>query len=928
MATEATTSGAQTGPWGAYGPYRPTGVLGEGGMGIVYLAEQVEPVRRRVALKVMKQAAAGSLMARFEAERQVLALLDHPHIAKLHDAGQTSDGRPWFAMEYVAGVPITDYCDTNLLGCNERLQLFQQVCLAVEHAHEKGIVHRDLKPSNILVTKTAGVAMPKVIDFGVAKAVNARLTERTLFTEMGMLIGTPEYMSPEQAAGAVEVDSATDIYALGVLLYELLVGAPPFDSKMLRRAGYDAICRIIRETDPPRPSVRLESLGETAGEVARRRGGSVAALMRTLHGDLEWITMKALEKEQVRRYASASDFAADLERHLQDQPVMARAPAASYRLRKFVRRRRLEVIAAAAVVVAIACSLFALRRSTAPSGPTTISQHKIQFSVDGIFGSYHTDGRRVIYWKAATRELVYSDVSRQSARVIYHGNAGGPAEFVPSRDFSAVAMVFGSTSSRPAFVAVVRTDGAGYREFLRTDDQGAEFGGLNWSWDARSLLVYRRTGAVRHLLWLSATTGESRELAVWSGITLPRAVFSPDGRFIAHQDLKIGSGQTTARLLVVPSQGGEARVVYEEPLGNSSFTFRLFDWTANGRYLVISSTRTMRAALYLVPVSDGQPDGTPVFVRYGRFEYGYITRAGALIYQLPKSGGLWPMSIVALDANGRPGAWRSLDGASQNDIAPAPHWSPDGNQIVYIARDPDVGVTGNAVVRARNLSTGEDREVYRTAGNIRCIWAARPSRILCGQILKGTEILGIDPGSGQIEHLGSLTEPAVLDRASSDGRALYLTRIRFDGQQSFCRWNISTRRESILAQYRGERQVPFLVSPDERWLVAHDEHDIRVRPIAGGEWKSLISVDTRRVAVTPDGKWVYYSGPIATGRMALFRASMAGGPPERLGDSPGTTLGNLDISPDARQIVGSSLDLINGLEVWSLENFVPSDERK
>src|SRR5438552_2398693 len=235
---------------GAYGPYRTVGVLGEGGMGIVYLAEQTEPVRRRVALKVIKDAA-GSLIARFESERQALALLDHPNIARLYDAGETADGRPWFAMEYVPGLPITDYCDNNQLGCRERLALFQQVCRAVEHAHEKGIIHRDLKPSNILVAKIDGAAVPKVIDFGVAKAVNLRLTERTLFTEMGMLIGTPEYMSPEQA-GVAEVGSTTDIYSLGVVLYELLVGATPFDSKALRRAGYNEICRIIRETDPPR----------------------------------------------------------------------------------------------------------------------------------------------------------------------------------------------------------------------------------------------------------------------------------------------------------------------------------------------------------------------------------------------------------------------------------------------------------------------------------------------------------------------------------------------------------------------------------------------------------------------------------------------------------------------------------------------------
>src|SRR5437588_5770604 len=380
---------------GVFGPYRTIGVLGEGGMGIVYLAEQTEPIRRRVALKVIKHASADSLVARFESERQALALLDHPNIAKLYDAGETTDGRPWFAMEYVPGLPITDYCDAKQLGCRDRLVLFQQVCRAVEHAHAKGIIHRDLKPSNILVAKTDGVATPKIIDFGVAKAINLRLTERTLFTEMGMLIGTPQYMSPEQA-GEAEIDGTTDIYSLGVVLYELLVGATPFDSKALRRAGYNEICRIIRETDPPRPTARLHSLGDTASEVARRRGGSVAALVRTLHGDSEWITMKALEKEPARRYASPGEFAADVGRHVSDQPVKARAPSAGYRLRKFVRRRRLELTAAAGLLLAIVVGVAALWRTGQPPGPVTMTQHRIELPGTS-YNMSETDGRHVVY---------------------------------------------------------------------------------------------------------------------------------------------------------------------------------------------------------------------------------------------------------------------------------------------------------------------------------------------------------------------------------------------------------------------------------------------------------------------------------------------------------------------------------------------------
>lgn len=339
-----------------FGPYHTIGVLGEGGMGIVYLAEQREPVRRRVALKVLKSGDLGStVLARFESESQALALMDHPNIARIFDAGTTSGGRPYFAMEYVPGIPITDYCDRNLLGFQERLALFQQVCHAVQHAHQKGIVHRDIKPSNVLVMLQDGKPVPKVIDFGVAKALNQRLVEKTLFTEIGMLIGTPEYMSPEQAdLTGLDIDSTTDIYSLGVLLYELLVGALPFDSKTLRKAGYAEIQRIIRETEPPRPSTRLSSMGgEVAQEIARQRHSDVHGLTRLLRGDLEWITMKALEKDRTRRYASASEFAADIARHVANEPVVAGPPGIGYRTQKFVRRNHGLVLAGAAVAVAL-----------------------------------------------------------------------------------------------------------------------------------------------------------------------------------------------------------------------------------------------------------------------------------------------------------------------------------------------------------------------------------------------------------------------------------------------------------------------------------------------------------------------------------------------------------------------------------------------
>ncbi len=328
------------------GPYKLLQLIGEGGMGAVYMAEQSHPVRRKVALKVIKLGMdSRQVIARFEAERQALAMMDHPNIARVLDAGATETGRPYFVMELVRGVPITEYADTNKLPPVERLELFIAVCRGVQHAHQKGVIHRDLKPANVLVTLHDGTPVPKIIDFGIAKAVSNRLTDKTLFTECRQFVGTPQYMSPEQAEmSGLDIDTRTDIYSLGVLLFEMMTGGTPFSREELSSAGLGEIQKIIREKDPPLMSTRISSLGDRGAEVAKRRGLEGGHLSRIMRGDLDWIVNKSLAKDRTKRYETASELAADVIRHLEHQPVLAKSPGISDKVVKFFRRNRAAVL--------------------------------------------------------------------------------------------------------------------------------------------------------------------------------------------------------------------------------------------------------------------------------------------------------------------------------------------------------------------------------------------------------------------------------------------------------------------------------------------------------------------------------------------------------------------------------------------------------
>jgi eukaryotic-like serine/threonine-protein kinase len=359
-----------------FGRYHILRVLGEGGMVTVYLAEQREPIRRHVALKVVKLGMDTSqVLARFAHERQALAVMDHPNIARIFDAGATSKGRPYFVMEYIEGVAITQYCDARRMTITERLELFLAVCHAVQHAHQKGLIHRDLKPSNVLVMEQDGRAIPKVIDFGIAKATDQWAVENTLLTQFGQMVGTPEYASPEQAEVMTgDVNETSDVYSLGVLLYELLIGTVPFDADRLRRAGFAEMLRIVREEETPSLSRRLTEMGTAANDVAAHRQTDASSLRRAVSGALNRITMKATEKVRVRRYGSVAELADDVRRYVEHRPVLASPPSPLYRTHKFLRRRRPAVLTAAGFVFIVLAAVSVWSFVRRDSGPSRLTE--------------------------------------------------------------------------------------------------------------------------------------------------------------------------------------------------------------------------------------------------------------------------------------------------------------------------------------------------------------------------------------------------------------------------------------------------------------------------------------------------------------------------------------------------------------------------
>jgi len=842
---------APEGPGSRIGRYKLLQSIGEGGFGEVYMAEQEEPIRRRVALKIIKLGMdTKEVIARFEAERQALAMMEHPNIAKVLDAGATESGRPYFVMELVRGVPITEYCDTNRLDTRERLELFIDVCRAVHHAHEKGIVHRDIKPSNVLVTLHDGTPVPMVIDFGIAKATNQRLTEKTLFTAFGQFIGTPQYMSPEQAAlSNEEVDRRSDVYSLGVLLYELLTGTTPLETDALRSAAFVEMLRVIREVDPPTPSDRLQTLGERLTEIASRRRVEPGALAKLLRGDLDWIALHAMEKDRRRRYSSAAELAADLERYFRHEPVIARRPSTTYRLRKFTKRHRRALFAAAGIALAVAVGgAVGQWGPIAHSSAATVSPtRRLAWDSAGYVnaGSTTPDGRHRLRYDRKQRAFELIDLETRESRLLTRDgpdtSQAVPLEPLLSPDGRSIAAVV-----LPGPVG--RWDRAELRIFdANSAGEGrriAEWKGPLWrarpfafSPGKKAVWMYvMRPDATAEISLVNVSNGNVAVVKRFSQrphTQLPS--LSPDGRFITYHD-----GDSPAAppdIFIMPADGRPA-VRIEHPARDVYPVF-----TPDGSGVVFLSNRDGQNDLWFQPVADGHPAGDPRKVWADVSPYNQTQsfgQNGSLFYYFAAQR--YEVFTANIDLE------RHLIGVPDHvpprtgDMNNAPEFSPDGQFLAHL-RDRRHRVV------LRHLSTGQERE-YPLPSSVfsETLDFCPDGRVLvvAGYKLPYAVALRVNLDSGGVDEINLGPREG---RPVCVGDALIYLRYESDDKFAVIRRSFDTGKEITL--YRGATGGLYRSRKGDRiaFTVRSDSERVFVMSAAGGQPKAVASSPLLRLSI-------------------------------------------------------------------------------
>jgi len=865
--TELTLDGDAVieGPGTKIGRYELLSLIGEGGMGLVYLAEQKEPVKRRVALKIIKPGMDSvQVIARFEAERQALALLDHPNIAHVFDAGTTETGRPYFVMEYVKGMSITRYCDQRKLDVEQRLRLFREVCEGVHHAHQKGIIHRDLKPSNILVSLHGDRAVPKIIDFGIAKAAASSLTEKTMFTFQGQLLGTPEYMSPEQVDLATQdIDTRSDIYSLGVVLYELLAGVLPFERESLEKIGFSELQRTLREQEPASPSVRLSNLGEKAKAIADSRMTQVLPLARRLHRELEWIPLKAMRKDRCRRYKSASDMADDIQSYLNGNPLLAGPETAMYRMQKFVHKHAGSVATAALVSVAVILGLV----------------------VSVIFGCRAEQARQQ---EAAARIQVEQALMR--AEKAERATKEKAEEL--RRTLYVNSIQLADAKYREANIRCVRE----LLESCPNDLRG-------WEW-------YR----LRHISDQSSMTISGYKERVKS------VAFSPDGKRIISggldQTVKVWDAETGNELMTLRGHKERVQSVAFSPdgkrivSGSDDKTIKIWDAATGTELMTLLGHSDKVWFVAFSPdgkqIVSGSPDGTAKL---------WDATSGAEVMTL-RGHKNWVVSaafspdgkrIISGSNDATIKIWDAATGAELLTLRGhdsgvfSVAFSPDGERIISGSNDTTIkiwdSVTGAELMTLRGHDNWVDPIAISPDGK-RIISGSGDNTIKVWDSATGAELMTLRGHSDEVNSIA----------LSPDGKRI----VSSSGDKTIKVWDAAIRTEAVTISGHEDSVWSIAFSPNGKRIVGSVDRTLKVWDVATGTEVMTLHDDSwsEDASFSPDGKRIVSGGGGKT--VKVWDAET--------GDELMTLPGHSDIilsvafSPDGRRIISGSAD--KTVKVW------------